>query len=95
MPMVGNLMVQQNVSLPRAFGNLDKHVSELLIRSYGAAWMFITDEMSGENWFTTSAQMAIPTSRANVLWWRGWRSTCCSRSPVLSLWSCKAALTNR
>jgi len=72
MPMIGSLMVQQNVSLPRAFGNLDKHVSELLIRSYGAAWMFITDEMSGENWFTTSAQMAIPTSRANVLWWRVW-----------------------
>ena len=49
MPMVGSLMVQQNVSLPRAFGNLDKYVTELLIRSYGAAWMFITDEMSGEN----------------------------------------------
>jgi len=47
--MVGSLMVQQNVSLPRAFGNLDKYVTELLIRSYGAAWMFITDEMSGEN----------------------------------------------
>ena len=34
--------------------------------------MFITDETSGENRFTTSAQMAIPTSRANVLWWRVW-----------------------
>jgi len=34
--------------------------------------MFITDEMSGENWFTSSAQMAIPMSRANVLWWRVW-----------------------
>lgn len=72
MPMVGSLMVQQNVSLPRTFGNLDKYVTELLIRSYGAAWTFITDEMSGESRFATAAQMAIPTSRANVLWWRVW-----------------------
>jgi hypothetical protein len=71
MPMVGGMMALQNNSLPRAYNNLDRYVTELLIRSYAASWTHVrkaTDVLP----LSSEVQIAIPTSHAKVLWWRVW-----------------------
>jgi len=71
MPMVGAMMALQNLSLPGCYNNLDEYVTELFIRSYGAAWSVIASktEFTPET-LDTDVQIAVPTSRANVAWWR-------------------------
>ena len=72
MPMVGDLMVQQNLSLPGTYNNLDDFVTELLIRSCGASWTQLVDDMGAieleEQFLTTDVHVVVPTSRANVPW---------------------------
>ena len=74
MPKVGDLMVQQNLSLPGTYNNLDDFVTELLIRSCGASWTQLVDDMGAieleEQFLTTDVHVVVPTSRANVLWRR-------------------------
>lgn len=67
-------MVIQNVSLPKAFNNLNGYVSELLARSYSASWTLLTDTFTfaGTDGLATDVQIAVLTSRADVLWWRVW-----------------------
>jgi len=71
MPVVGGTMVLQNNSLPRAYNNLDQYVTELLIRSYAASWTHFRKSTNMTS-LSTEVQIAIPTSRASVLWWRVW-----------------------
>ena len=70
MPVVAELMREQNVSLPIAFNNLNVYVTELLMRSYASSWTYLTNLMSDPARLPTYVQIAVPTSRANVLWWR-------------------------
>ncbi len=70
MPVVTELMRQQNVSLPRAFNKLDVYVSELLMRSYASSWTRLMSLMADPERLPTYVQIAAPMSRANVLWWR-------------------------
>jgi len=71
MPMVGAMTAYQNLSLPGTYHNLDGYVTELLTRSYGASWASLQYALSGSSAFLeTDVQIAVPTSRANVLWWR-------------------------
>lgn len=76
MPIVAGLMAQQNASLTRALNNLDGYVTALLIRSYAASWTLLAEKMSNLNTtrysVATNIQIAVPTSRSNVLWWRVW-----------------------
>ncbi len=71
MPLVGDMMVLQKNSLPRAYNNLNRYVTELLIRSYAASW---THFRKSTNMTSLSAEVkiAIPTSRASIMWWRVW-----------------------
>lgn len=69
MPIVGAAMNLQNNSLPPAYCNLDGYVTELLIRSYAASWTAI-GYMSNSSLLSTDTRVAIPTSHANVMWWR-------------------------
>lgn len=71
MPMVGTMMTLQNLSLPGTYNNLDEYVTELFIRSYGASWSLLNYFMQFTTEFlATDVQIAVPTSRANVMWWR-------------------------
>ena len=70
MPVVGALMMAHNVSLPRTFDNLGGYVTEILSRSYAASWTYLTNLMSDPKRLPTYVRVAVPTSRANVLWWR-------------------------
>ena len=73
MPSVAGMMATQNASLPRAFNNLDGYVTDLLIRSYATSWSILMEGMSSSrNVLVTNVRIAVPTSRANVLWWRIW-----------------------
>jgi hypothetical protein len=73
MPKVIGLMGFQTASFPGET-NLDKYVTEILVRSYGASWTILTSIMTGVQneilLFETDVQIAVPTSRANILWWR-------------------------
>jgi hypothetical protein len=71
MPVVAGMMVLQNNSLPRAYNNLNRYVTELLIRSYAASWTHFRKSTNMTS-LSTEVKIAIPTSRANVLWWRVW-----------------------
>jgi len=71
MPVVGETMVLQNNSLPRAYNNLNRYVTELLIRSYAASWTHFRKSTNMTS-LSTEVKIAIPTSCASVLWWRVW-----------------------
>jgi len=75
MPLVGGVMTLRSFSLPRTFNNLDEYVTEFFIRSYGAAWTVFTTVLQPEQVAPTTTlqsnvQIAVPTSRANIMWWR-------------------------
>ena len=73
MPMTGAMMALQLVSLPLITDNLDVYVTELLIRSYAVSWTYATiATLNSPPILSTDAQIAIPTSRATVMWWRVW-----------------------
>ena len=73
MPKVIGLMAFSGAPFPGET-NLDKYVTEILVRSYGASWTILTTIMTGVEdevlFFDTDVQIAVPTSRANILWWR-------------------------
>ena len=70
MPLVAKLMTEKNISVPKAFNNLDAYVSGLLTRSYAAAWTFLmneyVDKYPGRETVETEVQVAVSTSKANV-----------------------------
>ena len=72
MPKVGSLINAQNFSLPAAINNLDDYVTEYFIRSYSASWSAISAilPIQVSPFLQTDGQIAVPTSRANILWWR-------------------------
>ena len=72
MPKVGALMSAQNFSLPTSVDNLEDYVTEYLIRSYSASWTAFSAVLPIEvsPFLQTDGQIAVPTSRANILWWR-------------------------
>ena len=72
MSLVATQMAAENVSVPETYNNLDGYVTGLLTRSYGGAWNFLMDSyISAQDLAVKSdVQVAVPTSRANVLWWR-------------------------
>ena len=70
---VAATLALQNSSLPRTYNNLDEYITESLIRSYGASWTFLNALYHGSyQHLSSDVQIAIPTSRANILWWRVW-----------------------
>ena len=72
MSLVAVQMAAENVSVPETYNNLDGYVTGLLTRSYGGAWNLLMDSyITAQNLAVKSdVQVAIPTSKANVLWWR-------------------------
>jgi len=71
MPRVGAMLALHNLSLPRTYNNLNGYVTELLTRSYGASWASLQYSMQASSpYLETDVQIAVPTSRANILWWR-------------------------
>ena len=71
MPHVAVQMTAENVSVPETYNNLDGYVTGLLTRSYGGAWNYLMDSYHKQDLAVKSdVRVAMPTSRANVLWWR-------------------------
>jgi len=75
MPLVALQMVAVgSISVPKAYNNLDGYAIGLLTRSYGAAWTFLMDNyidgQTGGVKAGVTVRIAVPTSKANVLWWR-------------------------
>ena len=69
MPEIGGEMIGHNFSLPSGFNNLDEYVTEFFIRSYSASWAAFVSVLFPME-LQTDARIAVPTSRANILWWR-------------------------
>jgi len=72
MSLVALQMAAENTSVPEPYNNLDGYVTGLLTRSYGGAWNYLMDSYIrvADVAVKTDVQIAVPTSKANVLWWR-------------------------
>ena len=72
MPHIAVHMAATNVSVPESYNNLDGYVTGLLTRLYRGAWNYLMDSYVSvkDVLVKTDVQIAVPTSKANVLWRR-------------------------